>query len=500
MSRFGSIRWRLTAWVAAVMLLAAAVTFVAIYRGTGSSLRGQIDRELRSEARSFSARMPAGSSATLPRLLAAGRAFVSAQPFGGTSRLLYLQVPGQGGGVATNEPELFGLQPPDEHESASDQDAEARLALELPTAREGFSSQELPDVGGLRLLKRPVVRNGRTVAYLGVGEPLQTVDRAQDSVARTFLLAGGLALLGALLASWLVGDRVSRPIRRMARVAARVDAGDLAPRINARGGAHDEIRVLADAFDHMLDRLSDAFGRQRAFIADASHELRTPLTVIQGQLEVLAGAPDPDREEIGRVERLVAAEVARMSRLVDDLLLLTHSEERGFLREQEIELAPYLHELMDGVRATAERRFELGPVPDGRLDADPDRLAQALRNLLRNAVEHTAGDTGRVLLSARALGGERVQFIVEDDGQGIPAEQRDLVFDRFHRTDAARSRAHGGAGLGLAIVRAVAEAHGGRASAHASELGGARMEIELPGFRVQPREGRAQAVAARGPR
>jgi two-component system OmpR family sensor kinase len=265
-------------------------------------------------------------------------------------------------------------------------------------------------------------------------------------------------------------------------VAARVDAGDLHPRIHDPGGQGYEVRVLADAFNHMLDRLTDAFAGQRAFVADASHELRTPLTVIRGQLEVLAAQRNPSGEEVRRVERLVQAEIARISRLVDDLLLLAKTEQTQFLRVEPIDLTGFVGELWDGVSLLARRRFELGPVPSGTLRADPDRLAQALRNLVANAIEHTAVEQGLVRMRVEAASNERIRFLVEDDGPGIPVEQRERVFDRFHRTDSARDRASGGTGLGLAIVRAIAEAHGGRVAAGESPEGGARIEFELPGF------------------
>ena len=126
----------------------------------------------------------------------------------------------------------------------------------------------------------------RLAVTVAAGEPLAAVEHAQAGVARAFILAGVLALAAALLGAYLIGSRVSRPLRRMAAVATRVDAGDLHPRIDEAGDQGEEIRVLADAFNHMLDRLTDAFARQRAFVADASHELRTPLTVIRGQLEL----------------------------------------------------------------------------------------------------------------------------------------------------------------------------------------------------------------------
>ncbi len=131
---------------------------------------------------------------------------------------------------------------------------------------------------------------------------------------------------------------------------------------------------------------------------------------------------------------------------------------------------------------TAERRFELSPIPAGVLRADPDRLAQALRNLARNAIEHTASPDGLVRLDVAAIAGDRVRFVVADDGPGIAPDQRELIFDRFHRTDTARDRASGGAGLGLAIVRAIVLAHSGRVVAGEQPGGGARVALELPGF------------------
>ncbi len=301
-------------------------------------------------------------------------------------------------------------------------------------------------------------------------------------MARAFILAGILTFAGALLASYLIGTRVSRPLRRMAAVAAQVDAGDLHPRIHDLDSQGGEMRVLAVAFNHMLDRLTEAFAGQRAFVADASHELRTPLTVIGGQLEVLAAQSNPPGEEVRRVERLVRAEITRVSRLVDDLLLLAKAEQTQFLRLQPIDLPVYVKELWDGMSLIADRRFELGPVPAGTLKADPDRLAQALRNLLSNAIAHTVPGEGLVRLGVEREGADHLRFVVEDDGPGIPPDQRERVFDRFHRTDAARDRASGGTGLGLAIVRAIAEAHEGGVAVGDRLEPGTRIELELPGF------------------
>jgi two-component system OmpR family sensor kinase len=475
------LRWRLAGWVTVVTLICTGIAFVAVYRGTATELRHQIDRELRGDAHELASALSQAKAGDPKRLAAAATGYVRDQPFSASSTLLFVLIPGVG--TSTNRPELFTPLPPDNRETLAEQGRENQLSSRLLTAPMGYSTLPLTDIGELRLLRLTLhVPGSAGLVTVGVGEPLAAVSHAQSGVARAFILAGLLALAGALLASYLIGTRVSRPLRRMAAVAARVDAGDLHPRIHDSGREGDEVTVLADAFNHMLDRLTDAFAGQRAFVADASHELRTPLTVIRGQLEVLAAQPEPSGEEVRRVERLVQAEIARIGRLVDDLLLLAKTEQTEFLRIEWIDLPAFVEELWDGMSLLADRRFELGAVPAGTLRADPDRLAQALRNLLGNAIDHTAAGRGLVRLSVEAGAGERIRFLVEDDGPGIPLDQRERVFHRFHRTDSARSRAAGGTGLGLAIVRAIADAHGGSVKAGSSPEGGARIELELPGF------------------
>ena len=150
-------------------------------------------------------------------------------------------------------------------------------------------------------------------------------------------------------------------------------------------------------------------------------------------------------------------------------------------------MRPFVTDLWDGVSLTAERRFDLGPIVDGTLRADPDRLAQALRNLARNAIEQTAERDGLVRLDVRSLAPDRICFVVSDDGPGIPVHERERVFERFHRTDSGRTRATGGAGLGLAIVRAIAEAHKGSVRVRdPQDPRGAIIELVLPGF--EPRQ------------
>jgi signal transduction histidine kinase len=298
-------------------------------------------------------------------------------------------------------------------------------------------------------------------------------------VARTFLIAGIATLVLALVAGAIVAARTAAPIRRIAGAAGGLGAEDLSRRVPVGGST--EVRQLAMSFNRMLSRLEGAFARQRRFASDASHELRTPLTAIRGQIEVLAMAESPSRVQIEETVQRVTREVSRLDRLVGDLLLLAQSDEGTAPLKEPIDVGGFVTETLEAVSRGAGRHVQIAPLVEGELAGDPDRLAQVLRNLVENAIQH-AGPDGLVVVSATAIG-ERLRIMVDDDGPGIPPSERDAVFDRFHRTDASRARRTGGSGLGLAIARAIVDAHGGRIWADEAPIGGARVAFELPGFR-----------------
>jgi signal transduction histidine kinase len=475
-----TLRWRLAMWVAAVMLVSSGIVFVVVYVNTGTQIERQIEADIAGDTTQLGQALRGLHHPTTRQLAAAAANYIHGQPYNATSTVFFVLVPGHT--VISNEPSVFGAGARERGRSPAERQEAARELSQLRRPQLGYHSQKIPDVGRMRILEQRVTA-GSVTAVVGAGEPLAAVSRAQRGVAGAFVLAGALSILLALIASYFAGAQVTAPLRRLAGVAALVDAGDLQPRMSPTAGSGEELRVLADAFNRMLDRLSEAFAGQRAFVADASHELRTPLTVIRGQLELLAATGTPQPEEIRHVETVVNAEITRIGRLVDDMLLLAQAEQHDFLRVESIELASFVTDLWDGLSLTAERRFELGRLPSGHLRADPDRLAQALRNLARNAIEHTQAPDGLVRLEVDPVGAGRIRFAVIDDGPGIPASERELVFERFHRTDPGRSRAHGGAGLGLAIVRAIAEAQGGWVRAVDREgARGARVELSVPGY------------------
>ncbi|MFN8217356.1 MAG: ATP-binding protein [Solirubrobacterales bacterium] len=319
--------------------------------------------------------------------------------------------------------------------------------------------------------------NGGANPSGGDGEEGSPISDAQSDVEKSFFLLGGVSLLAALAAGYLVAARTASPLRRFAATAAEVDAGAMGPRLDPGAGAPAELVTLAEAFNHMLDRLDRAFEQQRRFVSDASHELRSPLTAIRGQIEVLARSEEPSGEEVRRVERLTLAEMGRVERMVDDLLALARLDEGAEPAPRPLAAAELLRDL------AAAAPTELGELAEGTLRADPDLLARVVRNLLDNAHRHAE----RVVISSRAVpdpagGAARLLVAVDDDGPGIPPAERERVFDRFHRTQAGRDRASGGSGLGLGIVRAIVAAHGGRVWVEDSPLGGARVAFELPGF------------------
>ena len=472
------LRGRLTVALAIILIAAMGGAFIAVDRETGARVRSQIDHDLARDAAALTRALSTGSTSP-SGVEAAARGYLEDQPsFGSSARLYVIRV--SGGSTITNQPELLGFAAGTgvDHDAPQVQQRERAQAQAILFARSGHHVQTLIDAGSVRLLVAPVGPRQHPIATVAIGESWDAVARAEESVRHAFLLVGVLALLAAIVAAHLVARWIWRPVRVIADTAERIDAGELDHRIHAKG-APDEIRRLADGFDHMLDRLQHAFDHEREFVADASHELRTPLTVIGGQLELLS-LPRLSAEDTVRIVQLVHVEIARMNRLIEDMLLLATSDRGLTIQKRRFEVQRFLNDLFRGLEGSADRRFELSAPVTGTVDADEDRIAQVIRNLTRNAIEHT-GPGGLVRLVAEAHG-ERLDLAVEDDGPGIPEAERERIFDRFHRTDGSRARSLGGSGLGLAIARAIVLAHGGRIWADQSPEGGARIALELPLF------------------
>ena len=277
-------------------------------------------------------------------------------------------------------------------------------------------------------------------------------------------------LVGSLLA-WRVAERVLRPVASVTDTAAAISTTELTRRIQVEG--HDEISRLAATFNQMLDRLEEAFRAQRQFVDDAGHELRTPITIIRGHLEVL----EDDPEERRRTIALVLDELDRMNRIVSDLLVLAKAKQPDFLDLDTVDVRGLTEDLHAKATALAPRTWSLQQVGKSLIVADRQRLTQAMMQLAQNATTHTV-DGDEIEIGSSVAGG-RAKLWVRDSGRGIPLEDQQRIFRRFARSGDGR-RGSLGAGLGLAIVRAIAEAHHGTVDVKSSPGEGAIFTLEIP--------------------
>ena len=323
----------------------------------------------------------------------------------------------------------------------------------------------------VRYLAVPVRVEGRSRGVFVVAADLGAERREVDDATRLVAIVLLSVLLIASVFAWAIAGRVLAPLRDLTDTARTISDSDLTRRIAVSG--RDEVAELGRTFNAMLDRLQAAFDAQRAFVSDASHELRTPITIVRGHLELMGDDERERRETIA----LVTDELDRMSRFVDDLLLLAKAELDDFLRVETVDLAALTDELLTKARALGPRRWTLEARGEGTLIADRQRLTQAVMGLAANAVQHTGPDD-RVWIGT-ALDRDEARLWVRDEGPGIPVADQRRVFERFARATGSRRRSEG-AGLGLAIVRAIAEAHGGRVELVSRPGAGATFTVVVP--------------------
>jgi signal transduction histidine kinase len=318
------------------------------------------------------------------------------------------------------------------------------------------------DAGPIRYLAITLASDdavgGVFVVAIALEEQLANV----DGVIRVGALVLGSILLISTAVAWIAAGEVLRPLRLLSDTARSITESDLSGRIPVEGD--DEIAGLAETFNEMLDRLEEAFATQRRFADDAGHELRTPITVIRGQLEVLGDDP----AERAATIRLVTGELDRMSRVVEDLLVLTKAEQPEFIQPHPIDLAELVDELAVKASSLSPRSVTVTAKDHAVVLGDRERLTQAVMNLARNAVEHTP-ETASVSLGGRA-NGSWARIWITDTGPGIPVSERTRLFERFARGEPGRRRT-GGAGLGLSIVKAIAEGHGGTVELETGDTG-----------------------------
>jgi two-component system sensor histidine kinase BaeS len=330
---------------------------------------------------------------------------------------------------------------------------------------------------------QPVVAEGRTVGWLTgnfVSAPLRDLDRRfTEKQQDTTWAIGAFALLLSGIVALLLARGLLAPVKELAAATHRLAAGDYATRVPA--SSRDELGQLSEDFNRLAHALERTERMRRDFMADISHELRTPLAVLKGEIEALQ---DGIRASTPKTLASLSAEVATLAKLIDDLYDLSLADVGALAyRREPMTVVPALEhaltafrERLSAHRIEIETRFPSGSSPV--IDGDPTRITQLFNNLLENTVRYTDPD-GTLRITA-AENGDRVRIVFEDSAPGVPEELLPRLFERLFRVDASRSRASGGAGLGLSLCQSIVEAHGGEIRAAPSPLGGLAIEIALP--------------------
>jgi heavy metal sensor kinase len=341
------------------------------------------------------------------------------------------------------------------------------------------------EAGGAPYRLRVSALPGPDGGVLVIALNLQRVDDDVRQLLLLLSLAGPAALAATVLAGYAMARKALRPVERMTRDAQDIDSERLSERV-AVPATRDEIGLLAVTLNAMLDRIESEVERQRQLVADASHELRTPLAVMRTELDVSLRADDlpPAAQDVLLSTR---EEVDRMRTTVDNLLTLAAADEG---RIELLTLGVSAAEVVEGATRplqalAAARALRLEATGEPWVaQADPHRLRMVVTNFVTNAIAHSP--RGGVVEVSTWAGADEVGITVTDSGPGVPADERERLFDRFYRLDSARGRGAGGSGsgLGLAICREVAAAHGGRVWVDSAPGGGSAFSIALPAWRV----------------
>jgi signal transduction histidine kinase len=456
------VRTKLTLWFVFGVVLIAALGATALNLVLSNQLHDQLDSDLTQQLTRYI--QTVASATDESTLIESTREFLSgpqSSPLRRNGYILSLQT--SDGTVVSNSSEI----------------RLEELAQSQESLRTG--SRFLVDVSFVdqpyRVLGTPVLQDGIQIGAVQLAGSLADIATTLRSVLLLSILGGLLGVILVGSGSWLLLGRALGPVRRITATAAAISREDLSRRIGYTG-PRDEIGNLAKTMDGMLDRLQASFESQEQFISDVSHELRTPLTIVKGHLQVLDRQENPSPDTIRKEHALVLDELDRMNRLVGDLLTLARATRVDFLRKENIDADLFLKSLVGQGEHLGDRAWRIDRLPGRALTADQDRLTQVFLNLMQNAVAHT--QPGDVI----ALGGEMttegaIRLWVRDEGAGMDEETRSRVFERFYRGAAGHQRTEG-LGLGLALAKAIVDAHEGRIEVESSPGRGTRFVITLP--------------------
>ncbi|MBE9166441.1 HAMP domain-containing protein [Pleurocapsales cyanobacterium LEGE 06147] len=460
---FWEARTRILVWYTALMGLFLALSIPLFYQLVLFQVNQRVREDLVEEVESFEEFIAQETIATDNLQLLFDR-FLSARLVGDDNFLLTF-IDGQ---FYKSSP--FGLPP-----FLKKPELLARWA-QLSTFEEGEKNSSETQPSKFLYLATPVAVDGQARGvFVAVHTTAGELEEAHDtlSIVINVLL---FVLAFAFIFAWIASKKVLSPLRSLVQTTRSIGETDLNQRIPVRGTG--EMRELAITFNQMMDRLEAAFQSQRDFVNDAGHELRTPITIIRGHLELI---DDEDPQERQATIELVLDELERMTRLVEDLILLAKAERRDFLQLETVDLATLTEELYAKARGLASRDWQLEAKGEGKILVDRQRITQAVMNLAANATQHTT-ETDTIALGS-SMEKQQVRLWVRDTGVGIELKDRHRIFQRFARASNSRRRSEG-AGLGLAIVQAIVQSHQGCVELD-SQLGvGSTFTLILP---VEPK-------------
>lgn len=453
----GSTRVRILGWVLIPVLVVLVISWVAAWSLLISRLDERIDTELLGEVSELRLTAEQGVDQR------------SGAPFTDVRSLLEQHI--DRSIPDPNETMFVMIDGEVEYRSTDDPPVRIDLDPNLLAEVSGVTDVTLGNLptsaGDVRWVAVPVQAAGTQGVFV-VGIFADREGSGLADVMGRFAAIGLAALLLAAGLGWFVSGRLLSPLRHMRQTAQQISETDLSQRIPVGEAKDDEVSQLGRTFNDMLARLEEAFAAQRAFIDDAGHELRTPLTIVQGHLELIEEDPVAREQTLA----LVLDELARMNRIVHDLQTLTKANQPGFVRPGSCDLDALLDEILVKASALGDRRWEL-VAARATIQVDRQRITQAMLQLADNAVRHT--QVGQPIVIGARVDGNDVQLWVGDSGPGIPVEQREAVIERFRRGQDSE-----GAGLGLALVTAIAAGHHGSLQISQSNLGGADMRLVLP--------------------
>lgn len=475
-----SIRSRILVVVLALVLVALTVLDVVSYSVVRDSLISRARLQLQTASRQFDHLLIRGGSAIgycggLP-----DHSFGALYSATGGSALGNITCPNAGGTVPNLPASL------------------ARTAVAIGIAPLGQHQRgTFATLGSYEVMAQPKPAETSTgtseTVIAVVGEPLAPVNSTLGTDLLVEIILTGSILLAVGVTAFFLVQLGLLPLEKMAATAGEIAAGDLSRRVDETD-ERTEVGRLGASLNVMLSRIEQVFrdkeaseARLRRFVADAGHELRTPLTSIRGYAELFGRGGASNSEDLSAALGRIESESARMSGLVEDLLLLARLDQGRPLEREPVDITTLAEDAArDGRVIAPGREISVSTSGDLVVVGDEARLRQVLANLVSNAVAHAPAGSPIEIRAERA--GDRVRLQVVDHGDGIAPENRSKVFDRFWRADESRQRAKGGSGLGLSMVAAIVDSHGGSVTVTDTPGGGATFSVELPVTRTGPRQ------------